>query len=391
MRRTGSEARLPYSLFASLKGHTEIVYAIDFSPDGKYLLTGSFDKTLKLWEGATGKEIKTFDGPGGHRNLVLSVAFSPDGRTLASGSSDNTAKLWDTEKAGSAGPIKNLAHPNLVDAVAFHPAGRQLATGCHDGSVRIWDVAKGQQVRQIRAHTVPMMTQIYCVSWNPNGKQIVSGSLDRSLKLWDAATGNLIREFKGYSEIAALPVLGASTVALLGSPLKQAPFLTASAVLPGRTGKYVEKGHREGVFCAAFSPDGKLLASGSSDHTIKLWKVADATLVREFINPKLKTTTKAGPTVLALAQAHPGWVYGVRFTPEGDHLVSVGNAPRNRGYLAVWNVADGKLLYGEELPLGAIYSVAISPDGKRLALACGPNSRQVPEGNGYLIRMPYGD
>src|SRR5438552_2302972 len=79
---------------ATLKGHSEIVYAIAFSPDGKQVATGSFDKTVRLWEAATGKEIKSFGGPTGHQNLVLSVAFSTDGKMLASGSQDNTARVW---------------------------------------------------------------------------------------------------------------------------------------------------------------------------------------------------------------------------------------------------------------------------------------------------------
>src|SRR5436853_6539433 len=93
------EPATPPGVVATLKGHTEIVYAVAFSPDGKYVVTGSFDKTLKLWETATGKEIKTFGGATGHQNLVLSVAWSPNGRILASGSSDNTAKLWATPAA----------------------------------------------------------------------------------------------------------------------------------------------------------------------------------------------------------------------------------------------------------------------------------------------------
>lgn len=379
----------PDGIVATLKGHTEIVYAVAFSPDGKYVVTGSFDKTLKLWETATGKEIKSFGGPAGHQNLVLSVAFSPNGRVLASGAADHTAKLWDARDVTPAAPIKTLPHANLVDAVAFNPTGTLLATGGHDGKVSIWDVDKGQPVRHITAHTAPMLAQIYCVTWSPDGKYLVSGSLDRSLKLWDAATGSLVREFKGYAEIDALPVFGAGTVCLLACPLQHAPFLAASTAIPGRTGKYVEKGHRDGVFCAAFSPDGNLLASGSSDRSIKLWNVADGSLLREFVNPQLKSATEATPSPLpAFPQAHPGWVYGLAFTPTGTQLVSVGNAPRNHGYLAIWNVADARLLYGKELPLGAFYSVAVSPHGKLLALACGPRSRQVQEANGYVIKLP---
>jgi WD40 repeat protein len=270
--------------------------------------------------------------------------------------------------------------------VAFNPAGTQLATGSHDGLVRIWDVAKGEQVRQITAHSVPMMSQVYCLAWSPDAKQIVSGSLDHSLKLWDAGDGNLLREFKGYEEIHAVAALGASMLGLLSDPLRPVPFLAAYAASSRKTGEYVGRGHREGVFCTAFSPDGKLLASGSSDRTIKLWTVADGALLREFDNPHLKAA--GGPITPAVPQAHPGWVYSVRFTPTGKYLVSAGTAPRNHGYLAVWNVADGSLVYGREMPWGAFYSVAVSPNGKLLAMACGPRSRQFQDVDSCVIRMP---
>ena len=126
--------------------------------------------------------------------------------------------------------------------------------------------------------------------------------------------------------------------------------------------KDFEKGHREGVFTAAFSPDGKSIVSGSSDRSIKVWNVADGSVTRELVNPNLKPG--------AWPMAHPGWVYGVRFLPDG-RLVSVGGAPRNHGFLATWNVAEGKMLTGEEMPLGTFFSVAVSPDGQFLAIGAG--------------------
>src|SRR5262245_44862482 len=82
----------PANVVAVLKGHTETVYAIAFTPDGKYVVTGSFDKSLKLWEVPSGKEVRTYAGPTGHQNLVLGVAVSADGKSLASGGQDNSAK-----------------------------------------------------------------------------------------------------------------------------------------------------------------------------------------------------------------------------------------------------------------------------------------------------------
>src|SRR5262249_17783916 len=149
--------------------------------------------------------------------------------------------------------------------------------------------------------------------------------------------------------------------------------------------KDFEKGHREGVFCAAFSPDGKTVASGSSDYTIKLWNVADGSVLREFVNPNIKPPKN---TIPGPPKSHPGWVYGLRFTPDGKYLVSVGNAPENKGFIGIWSVADAKLVYSEELPIGPIYAVAVSPDAKLLAIACGPRSLQATDANAYILKMP---
>jgi WD40 repeat protein len=326
---------------ATLGGHAEAIYAVAFSPDNKQVASASFDRTIKLWDAATGKEIKTLGGSPGHQNLVLCVAYSPDGQLLASGGVDNTARVW---KISGDVPPKALAHPNLVDAVAFNSKGNQLATGCHDGAVRIWDVAKGQQVRQINAHTTPA-APIYCIAWTSDGKQILTGSMDHSMKLWDADSGKLVREFKKFKE------------------------------------KDFERGHRDAVFCLALSPDGKTVASGSSDHTIKLWNLTNGTVIAEFANLTLKSG--AGAPVAA----HPGWVYGLRFTPDGEYLFSVGNALQNQGYLGVWDVAERKLKSGRELMTGPIHALALSSKGDLLAIGCGPRSHDAQEGKGYILRV----
>src|SRR5262245_24272395 len=111
----GDEPPVP-GIAATLKGHTESVYAIAFTPDGKQVVTGSFDRSLKLFETATGKEVKTFAGPQGHQNLVLALAISPDGQQLASGSSDNTVKVWDIP---TSAPLRDFAHADAVNAVAL--------------------------------------------------------------------------------------------------------------------------------------------------------------------------------------------------------------------------------------------------------------------------------
>jgi WD40 repeat protein len=329
------------------------VRSLAFSPNNQVLTAACADKSVLAWivvynPGQPlgpdfGKPVATL----AHSGPATGVTFAPDGSHFFSSSQDQTIKDW---KLASEVPIKNFGHPNLVDAVAFNSTGTLLATGCHDGNLRIWDVAKGQPVQTVPAHiAMNQPAPIYSISWSPDDKQVLTASYDRSMKLWNAADGKLVREFKGFKE------------------------------------KEFEKGHHDGVFSAAFSSDGKFIASGSSDRTVKLWNVADGTVVREFVNPNVSPPASALP---GPAPAHPGWVYSVRFTPDGKHLVSAGNAPRGHGYLAVWSVADGKLLYGEELSLGPIYSVDVSGDGKSLVLGCGPRGRDLQETNGYILKMP---
>ena len=129
----------------TLDGHTDPVYAIAWSPDGKTLATAGFDNTVRLWDAATRKEIKKFEG---HTKLVLAVAIAPDGKHILSGSQDNTAKIWDVP---TSGPAKTFAgHPAALEALAVKPDGKQFAAAAGK-SVKVWDLTTGAASRTSRA------------------------------------------------------------------------------------------------------------------------------------------------------------------------------------------------------------------------------------------------
>ena len=195
--------------------------SVAFSPDGKTLASGSVDRTIKLWDVATGKELATLTRSTLPR--VYSVAFSPDGKTLASGSWDNTIKLWDVATGKEQATLKG--HNGDVCSVAFSPDGKTLASGSWDDDDQAVGRGDGQGTGHPQGAHVSMWTS---VAFSPDGKTLASGSGDETIKLWDVETGK-----------------------------EQATV----------------KGHTERVCSVAFSPNGKTLASGSLDKTIKLWDI----------------------------------------------------------------------------------------------------------------------
>lgn len=417
---SGGQPSTRSDVIAVLRGHTDTVEAVASSPEGNLIATASFDQTIKLWDAATGKELRTFSGEQGHKGQVLSVAFSPKGDQIASGGADNFARVWETGHGfpasrfaavaavsgpfaglkyvgeflspqdrltrrlsfASTNPIKNLQHPNLVDCVAFDDTGNRLATGCHDGRLRIWDITKATPIKEIEAHVqkTPQQVQhpIYAVVWSPDFKQVFTASFDKSVKLWDVNSGNLVREFKAAPDPKPI-------APKMDDPKKEEPKKDVKKDPIQKDEPKQEDGppgHRDQVFTMALSRDGKFLATGSSDRTVKLWEVATGKVVRDFPNPDLKPVLPG-----ELAPSHPGWVQAVRFTPDGEHLVSAGPAPRGKSYIAVWNVADGKRVFGAEHDFGPIHTLAVGNTGTSLILGCAAAKGQTHP-DALIVKFP---
>jgi len=275
----------------TLAGHTDSVVSVAFSPDGKLLASGSHDKTVKLWDVATGAAVRTLTG---HTDVVLSVAFSPDGKLLASASLDDTAKLWDVA-TGAA--VRTLAgHTDGVLSVAFSPDGALLASGSHDKTVKLWDVTTGQVLRTLAGHT----DSVWLVAFSPDGTLLASGSDDGTVTLWDVATGAAVRTLTGHTD-------GVLSVAFSpdGKLLALGWQFDTVELWDVATGAVVRTIRCHTIFVndVAFSPDGKLLASGSHDKTVKLWDVATGAAVRTLTG-------------------HTDSVYSVAFSPDGKLLAS---------------------------------------------------------------------
>lgn len=163
-------------------GHSGGVLAVAFSLDGKYVLTGSGDKTARLSEIETGRELRKF---GGHSGIVKTVAFSPDGKYVLT-SSDNTAQLWETETG--RGVRRFIGHLGFVDSVVFSPDGKYVLTGSHDNTARLWETETGRAVRQFIGHSGWVISAVFLA----DGKHVLTGSWDSTSRLWDIATGREI-------------------------------------------------------------------------------------------------------------------------------------------------------------------------------------------------------
>jgi WD40 repeat protein len=290
-----------------VKGHSDSVNSVAFSPDGKQAISGSNDKTLKLWDVASGSVIRTFSG---HSSWVYSAAFSPDGKQAISGSNDKTLKLWDI---ASGREVRTFSgHSDSVYSAAFSPDGRQVISGSGDNTLKLWDVASGRVIRTY-------YDLVYSVAFSPDGKQVISGyTLSgfnyKALTLWDVTSGREVRTFSGHSGWVNSVAFSPDGKQAISS--SNDGTLKLWDVASGREVRTFS-GHSAPVYSVAFSPNGKQVISGSFDKTLKLWDVASGGEVRTF-------------------SGHSSWVKSVAFSPNGKQVIS-GDID---GYVRLWNVGN---------------------------------------------------
>ncbi len=312
--------------------HSDSVVSVAFSPDGKTIVTGSWDKTVKLWN-LEGKEIQTFKG---HSSNVVSVAFSPDGKTIVTGSWDKTVKLWNLEGK----EIQTLkGHSDSVSSVAFSPDGKTIVTGSRDNTIKLWNL-EGKELQTLKGHS----DSVWSVAFSPDGKTIATGSGDRTVKLWNLE-GKEFQTFKGHSSnVNSVAFSQDGKTIATGSDDK-------TVKLWNLEGKEIQtlKGHSDSVSSVAFSPDGKTIATGSGDKTVKLWNLE-------------------GEEIQTLG-GHSVQVVSVAFSPDGK-TIATGSLDDP---VKLWNL-EGKKLQTLKGHSSIVFSVAFSPDGKTIATGSGDNT-----------------
>ena len=323
----------------TLTGHNDWVSSVAFFPDGRRIVTGSADQTAKIWDAASGQELLMLAG---HRHWITSVALSPDGRRILTGSHDQTAKLWDADSGDELRTLK-ASTPWVtsrgIGGVAFSQDGQQLATASHDRTATIWDADSGQEILTVAGHD----SAVWSVAFSPDGRFLVTGSYDRTAKVWDAATGKQLFTL----DCASIGSPGVSSVAFSPSGYRIATgaWNDTAKVWEASTGKelFTLKGHSDGVSSVIFSPDGQRILTGSRGHTAKIWE------------------GNGGGEVLTL-NGHNGGISGVAFSPDGQQLATASDDHTAK----LWDAASAKDLLTLQGHTHEVSSVAFSHDGQRI-------------------------
>jgi WD40 repeat protein len=298
--------------------HWEQVNGVCFSPDGELLATASYDHTVRLWDAATGRLVRTLTG---HQDKVNDVTFGAAGRggvtppllassgfdgtvRLASGSDDATVKVWET----SAWLSRTLVgHEGNVRSVVFRPDGEVLAAAVAadqmiNQMIKLWDpVTYQERGRPLRGH----QAHVNAVAFHADGKVLASGSPDKTVKLWDLATGLELRTLLGHTSwVESVAFRGSSSILASASDDRTIRLWDTDT---GKTLRILE-GHKDHVHFVAFSPDGRRLASAGYDGTVRLWDPDSGKVLKVF---------RIGPP--------GGRIWRLAFTPDGRHLATANN------------------------------------------------------------------
>jgi WD40 repeat protein/serine/threonine protein kinase len=332
-------------------GHLDAIESVAFSPDGKYVLTGSKDTTIRMWDIQTGQTVRLFTHqitpfyqPGPY-SAVNSVAFSPDGKYILTGTRETRVRLWDIQTGMTVRTFDSLI--GGVFSVTFSPDGNYIAVGARNSKAFIWDVRTGQTIHVLEGHT----GAVWAVAFSPDGKTLLTGSGDDTARLWDVQTGQTLRVLQGH-------LLDVTSVAF--SPDGK-DVLTVSADATARlwdtqSGQRLREftGHTDSVWSGAFSPDGKSILTASSDRTVRVWDAIPT----------------HNPYIFA---SHTATVQSVAFSHNGKYVLT-GSDDRT---VQIWNVQTKQSVMTLSDFSSPVYSAAFSPDDNYLLTSGNTNIAQL--------------
>ncbi|KAG8766590.1 hypothetical protein FRC12_006773 [Ceratobasidium sp. 428] len=321
-----------------LEGHAGLVNSVAYSPDGAYIVSGSDDKTVRIWDAQTyqpvGQPMRE------HTASITSVTYSPEGAYIVSGSRGGTMIIWDAHTYQSVELMEE--HTNSVNTLAYSPNGAYIVSGSDDKTVRIWDTRTYQPVGlPMGGHT----DSVNSVAYSPDGAYIVSSSDDYTICIWDARTRQPMgQSMRGHTNaVASVAYSPDGAYIVSGSHDHTMRIWDAHSCQP--IGQPME-GHNNSVSTVAYSPDGAYIASGSNDYTIRVWDAHTRQPVEQSI------------------EGHIDNVNSVVYSPNGAYIVSGSDDETIR----IW---DAQTYQPVGQPMGghtdSVNTLAYSPDGTYIA------------------------
>lgn len=315
----------------SLIGHADDPQCVAFSPDGRWIVTGSKDQTVRVWDVSSGTEVLRLPD---HGSWVLSVAYESYRKQIASGSWDGTIRIWDAETGDQIRCM--VGHGGPVWSVAFSPDGRRIVSGSDDGTLRIWEIDTG--IHCLHSHH----GGVSGVAYSPDGLRIASCGLhDFSIRIWDPESGTQLVSYRGHEgSVFSVTFLDSWRVVSVSADGSVRIWNTQGDVVCR-----ILRGHDTHCWVTAltFSPDGLCLASSSEDGTVQTW--SSETGVR-----------------LRILSGHKETVTAVAYAWDGQRIVS----GSDDGELRVWDAKEGTELCVLQGHKGPVDDVAFSSDCRRI-------------------------
>ncbi|RME82580.1 MAG: hypothetical protein D6785_07715 [Planctomycetota bacterium] len=357
----------------TLQGHEDVVSSVSFSSDGTLILSGSEDGTARVYRASQGEILLKFEK---HPEAITAVALSADGKLAASGDWDGNCLLWVVEN-GKVG--QSLAgHKGMIQSLRFSPNKRFLLTACADGMIRLFDCATGKEVRHFKGHK----DSVEEANFSPDGSKILSGSLDRTFCIWDTTTGKVLKRMETDHPIHSLSLnpSGNLVVTCGEGPELQIWSLAHEKEISRATG------HAGMVI--RLKAKGFLASLGTED-SCKLWDPASGEEKANFAWPKsgvkdldiaprhdriaiasrdhrVRVVNLEDHKVLTRFEEHKGPVLSLAFHPRLYRIASGDET----GFLAIWDSETGIPSAATEIGMGAIHSIAFFPSGDLMVLGC---------------------
>ncbi|KAF9350163.1 hypothetical protein BGX34_001378 [Mortierella sp. NVP85] len=311
-------------------GHSHALTSIVYSPDSKRVASGSWDRTVRIWDVVTGACLHVLNA---HDDQVNSVAYSPQGDQIASASKDRTVKVWDVE-TGECHYIL-IGHSDAVYRVIYSQQGNQIASSSSDGTVRLWDMDARTRLHVLRGHYNPDLN----VAYSPQGDRIASIS-GIEIQLWDAATGECLNILRGHTHNIWSIVYSPN-----GDQIASSGSDNAVRLWDVKTGMcmHILLGHTDAVSRVIYSPKGDLVASASRDTTVRVWDARTGVCYQTFTG-------------------HTTGISSVVFSPEGDRITSSADTT-----VRLWDVGAKVSRHISDAHAGPVVMVKCSPRGDYVA------------------------